>query len=97
MHFFFQTKIKVCFFVPSFNQHRRIARVGEHNTTTTLDGEHQDIPVAHYEAHEGFSWKFKNNDIALVYLARDISFNGELKTDQHFCTLIRLYLFHLRF
>lgn len=55
--------------------------MGEHNTTTTADGEHQDIPVAHHESHDGFSWRFKNNDIAIVFLARDVTFNGKWKND----------------
>lgn len=67
-----------------------IVRLGEHNTTITTDGEHQDIPVAHHESHGSFSWKFKNYDIAVVYLARDVIFNGELKLE---IVIIKLFIY----
>lgn len=55
----------------------QFARFGEHDTRKTSDGVHQDVPVAHTESHDGFSWKWKINDIAIVYLAHDVAFDGE--------------------
>lgn len=57
----------------------RFVRLGEHDTTTTTDGEHQDVSVVDTEIHEFFSVKWKINDIAVVYLAHDVTFNGELQ------------------
>lgn len=53
-------------------------RLGEHDTRTTEDGDHQDIPVADEEPHEDFSLKWKMSDIAMVYLAHDVVFNGKI-------------------
>lgn len=51
-------------------------RLGEHDIRTTKDGDHKDVRVAHYEKHEGFSGALKIHDIAIVYLVKDVSFNG---------------------
>lgn len=67
--------------------------MGEHDTSTHLEAKHQDIPIAHYEAHENFTQKIKTNDIAIVYLVRDASFDGELQTMQTFFFL-NLNSFH---
>lgn len=64
--------MKFCF-------HRRFARLGEHDTRTTKDGQHLDVPVAHYESHEDFSYRLKNFDISLIYLSYDVVFNGKMQ------------------
>lgn len=56
-----------------------MVRLGEHDTRIMTDGEHQDIPVADEEPHEDFSMYRQINDIAVVYLERDVVFNGEKK------------------
>lgn len=53
-------------------------RLGEFDTRITSDGEHQDIAVVDEEPHEDFSMKWQINDIAIVYLERDVVFNGKL-------------------
>lgn len=56
-------------------------RLGEHDTSTTTDGEHIDIPVDRVETHKNFSSYliFNMLDIALVHMKRHVDFNGELK------------------
>lgn len=53
--------------------------MGEHDTETTIDGKHKDVRVARYESHEGFSRETMINDLMMIWLKKDVSFDGELK------------------
>lgn len=54
-------------------------RLGEHDFSTTADGEHQDIRIALAEPHEHHDDTLKLNDIAILHLYYDVKFNGKLK------------------
>lgn len=51
-------------------------RLGEYDTETTDDGPHEDVQVTHVEKHNAYNERLLINDIAIVYLVRDIAFNG---------------------
>lgn len=53
-------------------------RLGEYNTLTTEDGKHVDVPIKRVEMHENYKWVTQINDIAIVHLARDVEFTGNL-------------------
>ena len=53
-----------------------MVRLGEHDLLTTKDGPHQDIPIARIRAHKAYDNVFWLNDIAMIYLSRDVQFTG---------------------
>lgn len=56
---------------------RLFVRLGEYDTRTENDGQHEDIDVALAVKHEQFNDKLIINDIAMVYLVRQVVFNGK--------------------
>lgn len=52
-------------------------RLGEYDIETIDDGRHEDIQIAHTEKHEKYNAKKSINDIGILYLVRDIIFNGK--------------------
>ncbi len=54
-------------------------RVGEHNPSTTSDGQHQDIEVAKIISHPSYSRSTFNNDIALIKLERPVILSKYVK------------------
>lgn len=58
-----------------------MVRVGEHDSTTTSDGVHQDdIRVVRSDAHSHFDKDVMIDDIAILHLARDIRFSGKMNS-----------------
>lgn len=51
-------------------------RLGEYNTSTTDDGQHEDIVVLRWEAHKQYDTRLLVHDIGMVYLDRDVQFNS---------------------
>lgn len=82
-----QKKIKCLFYST-----RRFVRLGEHDISTE-DDEHQDFPVVHVERHASFSPKWKINDIAVLYLQRDVEFDGASKSI--LCADFFVMIFHI--
>lgn len=68
-------------------------RLGEHNVRTTSDGMHNDIPIKLIKIHEKYNGNKRPHDIAIVYLAHDVDFSGNL--------MIKIrkkqFFFHLNF
>lgn len=58
-----------------------IARVGEHDFTTTSDGDHVDARVVKMDVHPLYNAKEITNDIAILTLDKDVTFNGEYFCD----------------
>lgn len=67
--------------ISSFNSYtsRFRVRLGEHDFSTTADGQHQDIRIALAEPHEHHDDTLKLNDIAILHLYYDVKFDGKLK------------------
>lgn len=55
-----------------------MVRLGEHDLTTQADGKHEDVRVTHGDAHEVYNKELGINDIAIVYLANDVQYNGKI-------------------
>lgn len=53
-------------------------RLGEYDTRTTADGPHQDLEISRTAPHKKYNNKFFINDIGLLFLVRDVYFNGKL-------------------
>lgn len=59
-----------------------MARFGEHDiSSTTDDGDLEDIKVIRSERHPDYNKRDGTNDIAILYLERDVSFSSELNID----------------
>lgn len=57
---------------------RAVVRVGDHDRSTTNDGEHEDIPITHVEKHAAYNISGDaKNDIMILYLKRDIKITGK--------------------
>ncbi len=54
-------------------------RVGEHITTSTSDGSHQDKSVEKIIVHRRYSRRTLDNDIALIKLATPVQFGRYVK------------------
>lgn len=67
----------------------QIFRLGEHNISTNQDGQHFDFTIGRFLVHENFNQTTEINDIAMVYLPRNVEFTGELKFDLFASTLKR--------
>lgn len=63
--------------INEFKLTRNNVRLGEHDTRTTSDGEHQDIEIAYSDFHEEYDVEIDLNDIAIITLAHDVEFNGK--------------------
>lgn len=50
--------------------------MGEFNSNEVLDGKYVDIDIVRQESHENWNADLLINDIAIVYLARDVIFTG---------------------
>lgn len=68
-----------------------VVRLGENDLRTTRDGPHKDVFVAKFEKHAQFNERLMINDIAMVYLDRDVEFTGNC----NFWFLYRMIFFHL--
>lgn len=51
-------------------------RLGEYDVSTTTDGKHKDVDIAHAEKHERYMKNTGIDDIAMVYLKKHVEFNG---------------------
>lgn len=73
-------------------------RLGEHNTTVRTDEYRVDIDIDRVEIHEQYISVPKLNDIAVVYLVRDVEFTGKLESSKiHYdwqFTAIDIYFIH---
>lgn len=54
-------------------------RLGEYDIRTIDDGPHEDIEVLRWEPHQQYDSRLIIHDIGMIYLNRDVIFNGELK------------------
>lgn len=52
--------------------------MGEHDVDTE-DGFHEDIGIDHFKTHEEYDDYLWINDIAIIYLERDVEFTGFLR------------------
>ena len=55
---------------------REFARLGEHDVRAPDDGIRDDVTIIHSERHENYNSNSKVNDIAMLYLERDVEFSG---------------------
>lgn len=62
-----------------FQIKRIFVRLGEHDLRTTEDAPHKDIVIHRSVPHKEFDPELKLNDIAIIYLSRDVEFSGEYK------------------
>lgn len=58
---------------------RILVRLGEYDTSTTSDGDHQDVSIDHVVKHEKYDDFKMINDVAIVHLAHDVDFTGSIK------------------
>lgn len=63
---------------------RMLVRLGEYDQSTTNDGEHQDIPIDHAVKHKKFDFVNMIYDIAIIHLAHDVDFNGDIQISPMF-------------
>lgn len=52
-------------------------RLGEYDISTTKDGKHIDSDIVGAKKHEQYIKNTGINDIAILYLKKDVKFNGE--------------------
>lgn len=52
-------------------------RLGEHDLSTTTDGEVQDVKVIRKQPHENYNKRDGTNDIAILYLEHDVEFTSK--------------------
>lgn len=57
--------------------HRALVRLGEHDVTSTTDGEVVDVEVTRSVPHENYNKKDGTNDIAILQLANDVEFTSK--------------------
>ena len=50
--------------------------MGEHEIDKIADGFHEDIAIEYFESHKAFDDYLWINDIAMIYLERDVEFTG---------------------
>lgn len=50
--------------------------MGEHDTRTDKDTKHEDIKITKTKSHDDYDGL--TNDIAMLYLEKDVTFKGEL-------------------
>lgn len=73
---FFSFIFDLKFFLYRFE--RNFVRLGEHDLSTEKDGKHQDIDVVGARKHESYVKDAGINDIALVYLKKDVTFTERI-------------------
>ncbi len=56
-----------------------LCRVGEHITSTTSDGQHEDIQVSQIISHPSYSRSTLDADIALMKLSKPVTFGRYVK------------------
>lgn len=56
---------------------RSIVRLGEHDISSTSDGVTRDIKVIQSTPHPNYNYRDGTNDIALLYLERDVDISCE--------------------
>lgn len=61
----------------SNSRKRKFVRFAEHDIGTQSDGPHEDIPIYKAIKHGQHNDDSKVNDIAMIYLERDVEFSGE--------------------
>lgn len=59
-----------------FKSQRNVVRLGEHKIGSTIYGPHKDIAIALILSHDNFDGVLWINDIAMIYLERDVEFTG---------------------
>lgn len=52
-------------------------RLGEYDLTTENDGIHADVGIVDVEVHEDYDDRIFMNDLAILYLEKDVKFNGK--------------------
>lgn len=52
-------------------------RLGEHDISSTTDGEIQDIKVSMTKRHENYNKRDGTNDIAILYLDHDANLSSK--------------------
>lgn len=52
--------------------------MGEHDVRAFYDSAHEDVLVATAEPHSAYDMIFGINDIAIVYLMRNVNFNSRI-------------------
>lgn len=52
-------------------------RLGEHDISSTTDGVVQDVKVIRTEKHPSYNRRDGTNDLAILYLERDVDINCE--------------------
>lgn len=77
---------------------RNFARLGEFNSKEVLDGKHISVDIVRHEIHESWNEHLMINDIAIVYLAHDVTFTGNqiLKTNFYRLDTNELFLLNLQ-
>lgn len=58
-------------------------RLGEHNTYED-DGFHKDMLIKSIDKHQGYNDTWKINDISILHLWRDVTFNGAMEVCEMF-------------
>lgn len=76
VHLNFNLKTYFCYFF-ACKHHRSLVRLGEHDITSTDDGEVEDVKVVRSLPHENYNKKDGTNDIAMLYLERDVEFTSK--------------------
>lgn len=65
-------------------KNRTFARLGEYDTSSFTDGKHEDIDIEKRIPHENWSLDLLKNDIAVLKLVRDVTFNGNKISNEIF-------------
>lgn len=60
-----------------------MVRLGEHDFSKTTDGEHEDLLVTRSVVHEHYDKSLMINDIAILDISRDVTFNGKFNYSIH--------------
>lgn len=57
--------------------------MGEYDTSKTDDGPTVDVDVERIESHPKYNKPYMANDIAILYLKKDVEFTGEQRTQTY--------------
>jgi Trypsin len=57
---------------------RAVARLGEHDISTTTEAEHVDIPIKQKITHPNYDKKDGHTDIAILVLDGEISYTSKI-------------------
>jgi secreted trypsin-like serine protease len=58
---------------------RSLVRLGEHDTSTDSETQHIDVQVLKVVAHPDYDTKDGNNDLAIVYLTKDVAYTDLIR------------------